>query len=776
MIKLRPLLLGFATSLALTGGALAQNVLFKNFSEVQVTGAVTASASVNSHALIMYNAAYEHPGISDLPVTANDAQAVKKLFEGMGYPSTNITLVENATKESMELKVFEFANRLTKDSSVVIYYSGHGISFKGDARNYIVPIDLNPDVGGGARHLRERLFKKRSVNFNDDVLGTVKLAGPKGVVVFYDACRNSPIGGDDATKAVGSEASFVPAKIEGTAMFYSARPGQTSLAGLGNKDDANLSVYTRVLVSKLAQNPTMRLSDLHATVQSDVSLMARKEAGGHAQHPVFEDELDYSRSDHNEFCLATVIVNGIARCTGRDQVLKPDDPQDNKPKVETVAVSPSNGNAGSPSTPGVVSGGKADTERLYWESIKDSDDPREVQSYLDLYPNGFFAPIAKLRVQKLHDAAQVETTPKPDVSAATAAEAAFWNSVKDMDDADMIRLYILQYPEGQFIPLAEARIAQIAQTAANSGQAEALAAYQAAQSADTQEAYDNYLRFYPNGEHASAVRAHLQRMTSLYQPSWCRGGAALNPAEFTICNNYDLGRLDSDLNVSYASAKSQVSSGEQRDWRVFTRDACGVDPGCLETAMRDRVNYLNQVAHRPAAPAPNPVQELQSRYPACPFRNGGGSVQSVSTGDWLNVRSGNSSSSSIVGALAFNATGVNISSCSGGWCFVEHGCTTGWAFGKYIANRGSNASRSAFAGTYQVVDHPMNELLNVRTGPGTEFPVVGELPPTAKGIVVTDCQRVDGWKLRWCTVEYSNGAAGWAYGQYLANNWGQKPQ
>ena len=145
--------LGLALPAVLPGAASAQ-VLFKNFSEVQVTGAVSAAASANSHALIMYNSEYDHPGISDLPVTANDARAVKRLFEGMGYPSANITLVENAGQSAMKRAVFDFTAKLDKDSTVVIYYSGHGISFQGDSHNYIVPVDLDPAVPGGARQLR----------------------------------------------------------------------------------------------------------------------------------------------------------------------------------------------------------------------------------------------------------------------------------------------------------------------------------------------------------------------------------------------------------------------------------------------------------------------------------------------------------------------------------------------------------------------------------------------------------------------------------------------
>lgn len=296
--------------------AQAQKVLFKNFSEVSVTGPIARELSADNHALIIYNSDYQHDGISDLPVTENDAKAVAKLFEGMGYPSSNITTIANNGKQSLEEQVLFFAANLTSESSVVIYYSGHGISFKGDPSNYIVPVDMNPEASAPNAKAKELLFKRRSVNFNEDVLGIIKTAGPKGVVVFYDACRNSPVASSDGTKSVGATSSFVPAKIEGTAMFYSAASGQTSLASLGPQDDVHLSLYTRVLVSLLSENPSIRLSDLHRQVQGEVTTMARKRAAGHAQNPVYENKLDYSNTENKEFCLSSVLVDGRPRCTG----------------------------------------------------------------------------------------------------------------------------------------------------------------------------------------------------------------------------------------------------------------------------------------------------------------------------------------------------------------------------------------------------------------------------------------------------------------------------
>ncbi|MBR9766392.1 MAG: hypothetical protein GYB53_23485, partial [Rhodobacteraceae bacterium] len=307
----------------------AQDVAFKNFSEVRVTGPVNRQSSADNYALIIYNSTYQDDAISDLAVTELDARAMEKLFQDMGYPAENIMVVGDGTKRDIEDQIFFFTEKLDADSSVVIYYSGHGITFEGDPSNYIVPVDMSAQSQGSSQATREAFFKRRAVNFNRDVLGVIKAAGPKGVVVFYDACRNSPLASSDPTKAVGQEQGFVPAKVEGTAIFYSARNGETSLAALSSDDDVKLSVYTRVLITQLSRNPSIRLSDLHRELQSSVARMARNKPGGsHSQNPVMENGLDYSRSERNEFCLALADVNGVQGCTGPDGVPEPIAPDD----------------------------------------------------------------------------------------------------------------------------------------------------------------------------------------------------------------------------------------------------------------------------------------------------------------------------------------------------------------------------------------------------------------------------------------------------------------
>jgi uncharacterized protein YgiM (DUF1202 family) len=47
------------------------------------------------------------------------------------------------------------------------------------------------------------------------------------------------------------------------------------------------------------------------------------------------------------------------------------------------------------------------TEKTYWDSVKDSDDPDAVQLYLNKYPNGYFVDLANARLEALKGGAKV---------------------------------------------------------------------------------------------------------------------------------------------------------------------------------------------------------------------------------------------------------------------------------------------------------------------------------------------------------------------------------
>ncbi len=56
-------------------------------------------------------------------------------------------------------------------------------------------------------------------------------------------------------------------------------------------------------------------------------------------------------------------------------------------------------------------------ETAFWDSVKDSRDPAEVRAYLEKFPNGLFAPLAKIRLRNLE--AAKTPAPAPSTAAST---------------------------------------------------------------------------------------------------------------------------------------------------------------------------------------------------------------------------------------------------------------------------------------------------------------------------------------------------------------------
>jgi len=82
-------------------------------------------------------------------------------------------------------------------------------------------------------------------------------------------------------------------------------------------------------------------------------------------------------------------------------------------------------------------------EIAFWQSVEASDDDAEYAIYLERYPQGTFADLARAR---LEGTSAIE---EPGV------ELAFWDTVRGSEDPTMIKAYLDKYPKGEFRPLAE---------------------------------------------------------------------------------------------------------------------------------------------------------------------------------------------------------------------------------------------------------------------------------------------------------------------------------
>ena len=116
-----------------------------------------------------------------------------------------------------------------------------------------------------------------------------------------------------------------------------------------------------------------------------------------------------------------------------------------------------------PSTP-PVSELSADNEvaleLALWDSVKDGS-PAELESYLEQYPEGTFASLARTRCDAAAPSPAGAVAPAPPDADAEALDLAFWNSVKDSNRRDELAAYLEQHPDGHFAALARARLSSL---------------------------------------------------------------------------------------------------------------------------------------------------------------------------------------------------------------------------------------------------------------------------------------------------------------------------
>jgi peptidoglycan hydrolase-like protein with peptidoglycan-binding domain len=96
------------------------------------------------------------------------------------------------------------------------------------------------------------------------------------------------------------------------------------------------------------------------------------------------------------------------------------------------------------SPPAVAQAPSEAAETSLWDSVKDSRDPAEIRVYLDQFPKGIFAPLARIRLKNLEGnrtAAPPSSTPPQQQPSSTASALTSESAIREVQD----RLYNLNY-------------------------------------------------------------------------------------------------------------------------------------------------------------------------------------------------------------------------------------------------------------------------------------------------------------------------------------------
>jgi Caspase domain len=300
--------------------------------------------------------------IPKLEKAVGDAKAIGQTLSSLGF---QVTTVLDVDRRNLNLALSKLYASIEPGDTVLLHYSGHGIQIEND--NYLLPSDVPaPDDGN------VELLKSESLR----LLTLVDTLGEKGAgarILIIDACRDNPFATGGKRSIGGTRGLANVATAKGTFIMYSAGAGQSALDRLSETDNDATSVYTRVLLARLA-NPGVKLRDLAASVRDEVEQMGK--AVGHDQRPAYYDDLPA------DFALAT---EGTSTA---QPVVQP-------PKIETPPPQPTNN----------------DEARTAWETVKDLSSPAAFETVAKRYAGTLYGDLAAARAKELRDAARKTTPP-----------------------------------------------------------------------------------------------------------------------------------------------------------------------------------------------------------------------------------------------------------------------------------------------------------------------------------------------------------------------------
>lgn len=279
----------------------------------------------------------------------------------------------NEDKAGMQARMREFADALQDAKVSLFFYAGHGLQVQG--RNYLVPVDatLQSEV--------DLSFEAVAV---DVVLDLMEQVTPQRLV-FLDACRDNPLAqrlarsaGQSRSLGVGRGLARMNSGV-GTLIAFATEPGKIALDG----EDGH-SPFTRALLEHI-DTRGLEIRQMLSRVRATV----------------------IERTDGQQLPLDTsALIDDFYFA-----------PADDAPEA-------------APAAPGV-----ADSEQLFWQSIRTSADVADFEAYLERYPDGAFVPLARNRIKSLR------ASPETEVAAVRqqTSDAALLEAIGERDDSTGFR-------------------------------------------------------------------------------------------------------------------------------------------------------------------------------------------------------------------------------------------------------------------------------------------------------------------------------------------------
>lgn len=244
-----------------------------------------------NYGLVIGIANYPHirPLPPDVLNDARDMAAVLTDIRYCNYPNEQVTLLldQQATKANIEQAFSQLSEQAQKNSSVVIYFSGHGESVgSGEERNaYLLPYDTC---------LVNNALHQPSAISSQEFTDWLKRIRAQQVLVVFDSCYSGGVGQAKERVTIapnqGLDTHYYERILKagiGRAIFASSRNTEYSWVTAGDRN----SLFTKHLLAGLrggaARNDGyVRVFHLYEYVQPRVT------AEKSIQHPIFKCEVE----------------------------------------------------------------------------------------------------------------------------------------------------------------------------------------------------------------------------------------------------------------------------------------------------------------------------------------------------------------------------------------------------------------------------------------------------------------------------------------------------
>lgn len=309
-------------------------------------------------ALVIGNSKYVNA--VPLPNPANDAQLIASTLRNAGFE-----VIEGVDQDNqgMHSLISRFTEESYNADLAVIFYAGHGMQV--DGKNYLIPVD--------AELTSPAYLKTRTVQI-DEFMAALPPDPAVGVIIL-DACRDNPLARTLAaslpkSRSLGAGLAPVEAKADGVGtggvlIAYATDPG--AIAFDGNGVD---SPYSLALAKHLTE-PGVEIQSALTRVRGEVT-----EATQGRQRPWHNASL------------------------GREVFL-------GKPAAEAAPVAaPVADAAKTTAAPAPAAASEPpswEVEQRLWDEASKKNAIPFYEAYLEQFPNGRFATVAKLNIDQLKD-------------------------------------------------------------------------------------------------------------------------------------------------------------------------------------------------------------------------------------------------------------------------------------------------------------------------------------------------------------------------------------